>query len=543
MSNQRYLHCKRDRLYFRRRIPGFSTKIAPITVALGTTDRVLGHIWSEHLSLEFNLLFDTFIFMTPPLAEPLVAQYFNHCLASSRDELQRQRRLIRMSGRCTASYDSDLELQSVVLNSLLEDGVRKNLPPQRIDPAWSPDQLHRALVTYAREAQNILARNLESRLSNEFTTQTGTSPKSLEHIAQLREARLRARLTAVKMADEAGLITPSAAPLLVPPVHDFGSLQVREEELKPRHETGQFNEAFAEIAAGQIFLASTNPANSKPSKKMLTIAALASHFEDARDLASEMHRGAYTSDLAHIFWRIAAKGELSSEMIKQRSSDLRLFEFITGVTCITEIRSHHLTYWSDTLGKMPKTFLKSSKDFEVRIDEMLLRSRNMPKDEVGLHSTTIRRHIKTMELVLARGASEGHNIASDLNLLRIKPRKSSRTTAHKARAVFRVEEAKLAFSHSVWQGCHSPGRRHLPGNMIVRDCRYWIPLILAYTGARRAEIAGLLTDDIQIIEDVPCIVIQSNMYRGIKGEPKDATERAQNTHRSYSLSFARLGSY
>lgn len=60
--------------------------------------------------------------------------------------------------------------------------------------------------------------------------------------------------------------------------------------------------------------------------------------------------------------------------------------------------------------------------------------------------------------------------------------------------------------------------------MIKKDSRYWVPLILAYTGARRAEIAGLLPSDIVMSDDIPTIVIQSNPWRGIKGEEPGTTD-------------------
>lgn len=51
-------------------------------------------------------------------------------------------------------------------------------------------------------------------------------------------------------------------------------------------------------------------------------------------------------------------------------------------------------------------------------------------------------------------------------------------------------------------------------------------MILQYTGARRAEIAGLLASDIQVREGYDCIVIQANKYRGIKGEQPGETDEA-----------------
>ena len=98
MINRPYLHRKRNRVYFRRRIPGLSTLIAPVTLALGTTDAALGNIWIGHLSQEFDLMLDQFIFMVPPLPEHLVARYFEDCLAGCLSKLQRGRRLARMPG-------------------------------------------------------------------------------------------------------------------------------------------------------------------------------------------------------------------------------------------------------------------------------------------------------------------------------------------------------------------------------------------------------------------------------------------------------------
>lgn len=56
---------------------------------------------------------------------------------------------------------------------------------------------------------------------------------------------------------------------------------------------------------------------------------------------------------------------------------------------------------------------------------------------------------------------------------------------------------------------------------MMTDALFWIPLTLAYTGARRAEIAGLTVGDFETHDGIPCIVIRSNMFRGIKGDPEN----------------------
>lgn len=52
------------------------------------------------------------------------------------------------------------------------------------------------------------------------------------------------------------------------------------------------------------------------------------------------------------------------------------------------------------------------------------------------------------------------------------------------------EEAPL------YRGCRSAGRRHAPGDVVIRDSKYWMPLVALYTGARLEEIAQLTVNDI-----------------------------------------------
>lgn len=59
MTTCRYLHRKRERFHFRRRLPGFYTAIGPICASLGTTDPTLAHIWIGNLTQEFERMFDS----------------------------------------------------------------------------------------------------------------------------------------------------------------------------------------------------------------------------------------------------------------------------------------------------------------------------------------------------------------------------------------------------------------------------------------------------------------------------------------------------
>lgn len=530
MNNRPYLNRKRDRLYFRRRIPGLSTLIAPVTLALGTTDAALGNIWIGHLSQEFDLMLDQFIFMVPPLPEHLVARYFEDCLAACLSKLQRGRRLARMTGRSRDGYLENTDIQEAVLQSLIEDGICPRLPVSRINPEWSADQLSLAVHRYEREVRAILSPDLNTQIAAQFTGQTGISVRSLEHYAQLREAHLSAQLAAHRGAALA--TPPHAVPNLAPALYPIESAKVISVDGQPSGSVDPMRARPMAEASPLPAIPLDVPAKCTPVKMVtapphrsrgrswLTISKLSEEFTEAHTLACDATPDAYSSQISHLFCRLAERNALTKDVKTQRASDLRLFSLITGVTDVIDIEQADLTFWYDCLGKIPTHFMKSSKDGGRTFEEIMMIAQHLPKEQRGLHPETIRRHMKSLELVIDRARAEGHALRDNLDLTRLKPKKISRNKAHKRRNVFREAEAKKTFAHSAWQGCKSHGLRHAAGEVILKDALYWIPLTLAYTGARRAEIAGLTVDDFEDHDGVPCIVIRANQFRGVKGDPE-----------------------
>jgi integrase len=72
---------------------------------------------------------------------------------------------------------------------------------------------------------------------------------------------------------------------------------------------------------------------------------------------------------------------------------------------------------------------------------------------------------------------------------------------------FTSEQLNALFRSPLFTGCQSDDRMHLPGNHLIRDHRYWLPLIMLYSGARPGEIAQLLTADVRQIHGTWCIHI------------------------------------
>lgn len=65
---------------------------------------------------------------------------------------------------------------------------------------------------------------------------------------------------------------------------------------------------------------------------------------------------------------------------------------------------------------------------------------------------------------------------------------------------FKVDQMNALFKSPFFTGCQgdeSPSLWSKPGNVLIRDHRYWVPLIMLYSGARPGEIAQLAVSDVR----------------------------------------------
>ena len=67
---------------------------------------------------------------------------------------------------------------------------------------------------------------------------------------------------------------------------------------------------------------------------------------------------------------------------------------------------------------------------------------------------------------------------------------------------FTDDQLKTLFASPLFTGCKNDVKWHLPGDHLIRDHRYWLPHVMMYSGARPAEIAQLLVDDVRQMHGV-----------------------------------------
>ena len=81
---------------------------------------------------------------------------------------------------------------------------------------------------------------------------------------------------------------------------------------------------------------------------------------------------------------------------------------------------------------------------------------------------------------------------------------------YRGRRPFTYDDLKILFSAPLFTGCLSRHRRHEPGDVLVKDDEYWLPILGLYTGARLSELIQLHLTDCYIDDEYPHLSINED---------------------------------
>lgn len=97
------------------------------------------------------------------------------------------------------------------------------------------------------------------------------------------------------------------------------------------------------------------------------------------------------------------------------------------------------------------------------------------------------------------------NPAEDVRLVAAKKDKGK-----KARRPFSANELVTLFNAPIFTGCRSIHRRYDPGDKIISDAKYWIPILGLYTRARLGELVQLHVRDVHLDGPIPYLSINED---------------------------------
>ncbi|NGM20411.1 site-specific integrase [Roseomonas stagni] len=184
---------------------------------------------------------------------------------------------------------------------------------------------------------------------------------------------------------------------------------------------------------------------------------------------------------------------LSHHDMSQERTTLRLFMDVCGDKPVNAYGRGDVTRFLDMLRQLPKTYGKSTKDRDRRAADIIAAA---PADAPRLTDKTVKRHHTALTQFLRFAVDGGHLTVAQHTELTAKHRFREEQKARDQRDTWTPEELRTLFRSPVWTGCAGPNRRSEPGSHIIRDARFWLPILALYHGARLEEFADLYRRDV-----------------------------------------------
>ncbi|PCJ61497.1 MAG: hypothetical protein COA65_00615 [Rhodospirillaceae bacterium] len=161
---------------------------------------------------------------------------------------------------------------------------------------------------------------------------------------------------------------------------------------------------------------------------------------------------------------------------------------------INDINIEDVREFRDTLFKLPKHFTKTVAFEGMGLAEIAAAK---PAGE-KLGASTLQKYFGCVRWFLSWCGDEYDIDTSKMLKLKI----GHKINSFDAREPFSHDQLKRLFKSPQFTGHNSPSHRATPGSLLIKDGKFWIPLIGLYTGMRLGEIVQLLVTDVREEKDV-----------------------------------------
>ncbi|NSZ01956.1 site-specific integrase [Agrobacterium tumefaciens] len=185
--------------------------------------------------------------------------------------------------------------------------------------------------------------------------------------------------------------------------------------------------------------------------------------------------------------------QITTDTLNQARRDIGNFLEHVGSTCPAHrIDKKAVREWKALLMKYPVKATETKAFAGMKLSQIVK------------HNETVKKPVLTPRTVNRYLASLGAfcNWLVNNGYLDVNPVDGMSLAKDKKKKVFpfTTEQMNTLFASPLFTGCQSdeaPRFWSKPGSVLIRDHRYWVPLVMLYSGARPAEIAQLLVSDVR----------------------------------------------
>lgn len=185
--------------------------------------------------------------------------------------------------------------------------------------------------------------------------------------------------------------------------------------------------------------------------------------------------------------------QIKPDTLAQARRDVGLFVDYVGSTFpVHRIDKKAVREWKALLLQYPVKATETKAFEGMKIAQIVKHNLTVKKQTIS--APTVNRYLSGFSAFCTWLTNHGYlpaNPAADMFLKKSK---------EKTTKPFTVDEMNVLFKSPFFTGCQNddaPRFWSKPGNVLIRDHRFWVPLIMLFSGARPAEIAQLGIDDVR----------------------------------------------
>ncbi|WP_244636184.1 MULTISPECIES: DUF6538 domain-containing protein [unclassified Brucella] len=184
---------------------------------------------------------------------------------------------------------------------------------------------------------------------------------------------------------------------------------------------------------------------------------------------------------------------ISTDTLNQARRDIgTLVDYLGGNAPIQRIDKKAVREWKDLLLRLPIKATESTVFAGMKFAQIIRHNQTVGKPVIS--SKTVNRYISSLGAFCKWAVAHGYLDSNPTEGMFLAKEKKVTTVP------FTTDQLNKLFASPLFAGCQSAKEwRHLPnpGPVKVRDHRFWVPLIMLFSGARPGEIAQLSVSDVR----------------------------------------------
>lgn len=179
----------------------------------------------------------------------------------------------------------------------------------------------------------------------------------------------------------------------------------------------------------------------------------------------------------------------------QAGATYRLFVDVCGDKPLGAYTRKDAGRFRERVERLPSDYGKHPRYRGLSVEAILSAYTALPEGARAgiITQKTVKRHFSALSTLWTAAVAEGEageNIFSG-------HRFSATRKPSEQRDMWEQADLARLFATPVWTGCRSATQRTTPGALILRDERFWLPLIAVFSGLRQEEICQLQLEDVR----------------------------------------------